>query len=165
MNLVIVNKTSSFNIILNSELLITGLPEAIHEEVSNNMWCVGLSLGFEKKVTLNQLEYFFERLLVVRKKQLLRDGIVSPVTFYLWHDELAGQLRFNFISGHCEKLPFGCTVIPVLTVKEILQDFLSSPYLQGIPLNEFEVIDINEESEDEEDEVINFELKVFKRYL
>lgn len=39
-----------------------------------------------------------------------RDAGVSPVTFYAWCDEQAGQLRFSIAPCNSDKLPFGARV-------------------------------------------------------
>ncbi|WP_036043359.1 hypothetical protein [Leptospira alstonii] len=56
--------------------------------------------------------------------------------FYVWFDEQAGQLRLNLISAEHNVPPFGTEIKPI-ALDEIITDFLSSKYLEGIPLSEF----------------------------
>ena len=65
------------------------------------------------------------------------------MTFYAWHDEMAGQLRFSTACCASSALPFRAKVQLVHDPRQIVNAFVTSPYRDGIPLCELEV-----ESED-----------------
>jgi hypothetical protein len=46
--------------------------------------------------------------------------------FYVWHDELAGQLRSNTTSVPADQLPFGIPVVPT-ALEKIVEGYLRSP--------------------------------------
>ena len=88
--------------------------------------------------------------------------------YYLWFDEQAGQLRFNFINSNHDKLPFGCKLVFVDSEKEIIDDFLNSNYLDGIPWSEFKVVDKTKQENVaavEEENLETFTLKVYKQMI
>ena len=88
--------------------------------------------------------------------------------YYLWFDEQAGQLRFNFINSNHDKLPFGCKLVFVDSEKEIIDDFLNSNYLDGIHWSEFKVVDKAKQENVaavEEDNLEIFTLKVYKQMI
>ena len=78
------------------------------------------------------------------------------------------QLRFNFINSNHDKLPFRCKLIFVDSEKEIIDDFLNSNYLEGIPWNELKVVDKVEWENiaaEEEENLKTFTLKVYRQMI
>nr|WP_296064771.1 hypothetical protein [uncultured Actinoplanes sp.] len=61
--------------------------------------------------------------------ELLRDQVAvlkhdGPVTFYVWHDQEAGQLRCSTSSRHQNSLPFGGGYLLTSDLKGIVVEFL-----------------------------------------
>jgi hypothetical protein len=79
-----------------------------------------------------------------------------PVTFYAWHDEMAGQLRFSVARSSPERLPFGAIVDLVADADVVIAEFLNSPYRDGIPWDH-----LTEASADQLDEPLQYHLKVW----
>lgn len=80
---------------------------------------------------------FLQSAIAIRRDQALSQP-VRPVTFYAWHDEMAGQLRFSTACCTRDTLPFGAQVTLVETPSEMVAAFLRSPYRDGISWNELE---------------------------
>jgi hypothetical protein len=163
MNYIVLRNAQDLTHILDESFLLTG---ALHDhkcETEHNMWTLAFTDPNTLSITENDLITFF-RLLHTRIQKQLNDSNSSfPVTLYLWFDEQAGQLRFNVISGHIEKLPFGCTVQKVSDPASIIETCLSSPYLHGISEDEAEDISFDEDRDD--DDTIEYVLFVYVDYI
>ncbi len=115
-----------FNFIIQDDIYLSGKKDVdLDKEVYNNCWKFSLGDNFIKECTIVDLEKFFKLLFKQRKKQIKTLNLQSDVTFYLWIDELARQLRFNFISGKNVRPPFGCTLHILKTPDPILKKFLN----------------------------------------
>lgn len=160
MNILRIRKFSDFDKVIKNKITLIGKQELFLEEIQENMWCLSFSHTMLKKITQKFLSKFWDRLIQAIREQCHQEHIQIPITVYLWFDELAGQLRFNTLSGRKKDLPFGCTLRFVNDMQEIFNDFLTSPYLAGIPWSEFEPLD-NETDIQE----IPFVLKVFRIHI
>lgn len=109
---------------------------------SANMWC--LSFPPEDTLVAGDLVEFLVDVAAVRR-ELVAAHNADPVTFYAWHDEVAGQLRFSTARCSPDSLPFGYRVRLVDDPAEIVEDFLASPYRDGIPWT-----DVDDESDSAE---------------
>ncbi len=70
---------------------------------------------------------------------------MKPATFYLWHDEQAGQLRFSVARCLPDSLPFRRAVAPADAANEIIGGYLGSSRVDGlIPCSELEPIGVEE---------------------
>jgi hypothetical protein len=116
-------------------LFLTDSADQLDEEIQTN--CIQLSIPSELQITGREIIEFLNRVKLNRQAQLQNSSLKNGLIHYLWHDEQAGQLRFNFISVAHQKLPFGCAIFLVESEEEIVADFLSSNYLQGISWEEF----------------------------
>ena len=109
-----------------------------------NLWCISLpeELGLQE----SDLVEFLYRAMEVRRN-LAKAQPVRPATFYAWHDDMAGQLRFS--TAHCnnDNLPFGAATVLVADPDEIVREFLDSPYLHGIPWEELKEVPYDEPEE------------------
>src|SRR5579862_3921304 len=103
MNYILITKPSDFKKIIDSAIFITGEMSRQDDEIQENMWAFSLDDQMAKTLGVDDLSKFVEKLIEQRKKQL--SG--KPATFYLWLDEVVGQIRFNLLSGH-RNPPFGC---------------------------------------------------------
>lgn len=106
-----------------------------------NLWCI--SLPTELGLEVSEWVDFLQRAVEIRRT-LAELQPVRPVTFYVWHDEVAGQLRFS--TAHCTRnnLPFGAGTALVEHPEEIIREFVDSPYVNGIPWTELKEISLDE---------------------
>jgi hypothetical protein len=74
------------------------------------------------------------------RRELAAAQPFRPVTFYAWHDEMAWQLRFSTACCAGGALPFRAKVMLVHDPREIVAAFVWSPYRNGIPWSELEVV-------------------------
>lgn len=81
----------------------------------------------------------------VETAELLRDQVVvrrheGPVTFYVWHDPQAGQLRCSTRSCHQDGLPFEGPYQPSSDLHKIVDEFLADHAPGAIAWGELEPI-------------------------
>jgi len=124
-----------------SELFLTNSTDLIREEIKHNCVLVSMSSNAAKQASTSDFISFLDRVKVNRRQQLQQSSLNIDLIYYLWFDEQAGQLRFNFINSNHDKLPFGCKIFFVESEKQIIDEFLDSNYLDGIPLSELEIYD------------------------
>jgi hypothetical protein len=163
MNYTILYSAKDLDTILSEPILITGDMKSHEREIEQNMWAISLADITPVGITHEKLVSFVVSLRNIIRKQLQNNNISSPVTLYMWFDEMAGQLRFNILSGHIVQLPFGCHVEKVLSVEQIIDVFLSSRYLHGISADELEPDAWIDEQDDDDDE--QYTLPVYVEYI
>jgi hypothetical protein len=88
-------------------------------------------------IDADQLLGFLREAQRVRLSQAVRAG-VTPVVFYVWHDEMAGQLRFSLARGTADSLPFGARVELVPDLRNIVESYLNSDTRRGVPWEQLE---------------------------
>jgi hypothetical protein len=86
--------------------------------------------------------------------ELLRDQIEvmkheGPVTFYVWHDELAGQLRCSTRSCVQDKLPFSGRYRTTSDLQTIVVEFLEDRAPGAIVWGQLEPIPLPDDPEPE----------------
>ncbi len=129
--------------------------EMSHHMVSaldiNDIWMVSLNAP---KVTVNDLSNAFSTML-----EIVHTKSERAMTFYMWFDEMANQLRFNVIEGHRIQLPFGARIEVVTTYDDILEKFVAAAQHGGLSWADID------EGEDIDDEKSPRLLKVFITYF
>lgn len=103
---------------------------------------------------MEEFNKFINKIISQRQKQINDSSSNRGMYFYLWFDWIASQLRFNLISDTNEKLPFNCKLQFVEDPLDIINDFINSPFHNGIPIE-----GIDDKSEEEP------ALKIFKVHL
>lgn len=160
-NVISIDQVSDLKIILDVPIFIAGSKALQDQETAQNMWAISINSLAKEDILIGDLNKFVDDLVEKRKEQVSQMGIVGRVLFYMWFDEMAGQLRFNTISTIVDRqLPFGCEVAPVKSSDVILKDFLASQYHAGIPWSELEELENNLEENEQP-----FILKMFFEYL
>lgn len=124
-----------------TELFLTTSTDIVNEEIEHNCVWVSISSDIAKQVSSADFLLFLGKVKANRQLQLQQSSLDLNIIYYLWFDEQEGQLRFNFINSKHDKLPFGCKLSFVDSEQEIIDDFLNSNYLDGIPWSELETID------------------------
>lgn len=141
------NKTDFFNDLSNQisePLYLTDKTDEVDEEINSNHFILSVPADIiSQAITIDFLE-LIQKVKDNSKIQLNKSQLDIDLIFYLWFDEMAGQLRFNFINSNHDKLPFGCKLKYTDRPEEIIDQYLKSKYHEGIPWNELETIDIPE---------------------
>lgn len=150
--------------IIDDKMFITDQIQEIQKEIDQNCWSFDLSANNAEEIEVNDLVIFLHQVKQNRIAQLIQSSIDVNLIYYLWHDEMAGHLRFNFINDKHKELPFGCKLRYVDTEEIIIADFLNSDYLNGIPFSE--LTELKEEDEIQENTAEqNFVLQVYVEQL
>lgn len=114
------------------------------EEINSNHFILSVPADIISQATTIDFLELIQKVKDNSKIQLNKSQLDIDLIFYLWFDEMAGQLRFNFINSNHDKLPFGCKLKYTDRPEEIIDQYLKSKYHEGIPWNELETIDIPE---------------------
>lgn len=166
MNHITITAYKDFDEILKEALVITNNNFTDVKFEYPNMWCLSFTPEFFKELEHDKLVSFFKTLIETRGIQLRATEFKKPLTFYLWFDEQALQLRFNIIPGEATSLPFGCTVNKVDSIEPILNKFFSiiNDVLKGKDF--FEVYDAQDiEDIDDDESPKNYVLDVYVQTL
>lgn len=158
--LCVMTKTKFFDSIceiVTDKIYLSENLDELNKEVSTNHWSFGIDYDTAKKIKNKDLKCFLKRLVENRKKQLESNDKKMDLLFYSWFDEQAGNINLNFINLKHEKLPFGSEIDFVKSIDIIIDNFLNSKYLEGIPWREFEGSKDNEK--------IDFKVKVYKEKI
>jgi hypothetical protein len=132
-----------FQDVVTDELYIGSTLEDLQREIRNNLWCISASQDEINQLTVQDWETFFVAIMENRSRQIRESG-KSGMIFYMWFDEQAAQIRFCLISAFHEQLPFGNTIELVDQPEIIIEQFMNSPYHDGIPLSELTTVGIDE---------------------
>lgn len=138
-------------------LFIANSNEELELEVARNLCLISISGDIAKVTSVDDFITFFNSLLLSREAEIKEKLVQQKMIFYAWFDEMAGQLRFNFISSDHDNLPFTANLRRV-TLEKIIKDFLSSMFQGGIPAEDFEGSLVEDTSND-------FVLEVFSKLI
>jgi hypothetical protein len=75
-------------------------------------------------LTADEVVSAFEETAEVLRGQVSAHSHDGPATFYVWHDEQAGQLRCSARSSHPGALPFTVAYRPTSDLRPIVAEFL-----------------------------------------
>lgn len=125
-------------------LLLDWLPDVLNDEVisehnnvnfeaRSNMWC--FSIPNDEGITALDIKSFLNQIIDQRSKQ-----ITLPMTFYVWIDEQAGQLRFSLTSQPKNNLPFGSTLIYSDNLDNFIEQFISMQLTGSIAFQDLKPI-------------------------
>ena len=137
------------------EIYLTETLDELSKEIEINHWSISIDSETAMKIENADLHNFLRKVIENRISQLDKSDKNMDLIFYSWFDEQAGNLNFNFINSRHEDLPFSTELEFVDSLDTIINDFLNSRYLDGIPLDELE--DVSEDIEE-----TDFKLKVYK---
>ena len=163
------NKADFFNDLSNQisePLYLTDKTDEVNEEINHNLWILSAPTEIISQMTTTYFLEFIQNVKDNSKNQLDKSKLDIDLIFYLWFDEMAGQLRFNFINSNHDKLPFGCKINHTDRPEEIVDKYLKSQYHDGISWNELETPEKIVESGSEEVELVdNFVLTVYQEKI
>ncbi|MDP4264163.1 MAG: hypothetical protein Q8941_16665 [Bacteroidota bacterium] len=144
-------------------LFLTNRTDSIESEIHNNSVFIGLTKEIAKQVSINDFTDFLAKVKLNRRDQLFKSYLNIDLIYYLWFDEMAGQLRLNFINSNHVSLPFKCNLIFVDTEQQIIDAFLNSSYLEGIPFDE--LTDVENSDEETHDNASPHNLKIYRETI
>ena len=125
MNYTTIEKHTDFQELFDIDILITGNPKKQRDELEHNTWCISFEQTFVKELALSDLQWFISTLVETRVQQLKKQHNHTPVTFYVWFEEVSLQLCFDFLSGKNIQLPFGRKLNLLSSVDPVLNQFLT----------------------------------------
>lgn len=129
-----------------------------------NMWCISLERDLVQTIVVQDLVYFVNKLVATRKHQLQGRKITNDVTFYMWFDKQALQLRFSLTSAAVSSLPFQCKVNLIDIPEPILKDFIDTVKQINQFGDDVEVFEVEDSAWDEDDDM-EYVLDVFVQPL
>jgi len=109
----------------------------VNIEARQNLWTFSIDVNRAAQMVRDDVEHFVLEIVAAWRQQLRERG-AAPMLFYCWHDGQAGQLRISAVSRSHGQLPFGCQLEQVAELSVVLNDWLRSPDLDGIPRVELE---------------------------
>jgi hypothetical protein len=109
-------------------------PHDINREAIENLRFFALS-GGPSTPDVVAVEAFVSNVVEARAEHL-RTRKSRNMTMYWWHDVQAGHLRCSFVSTSHRRLPFGARVRRTGSVRLIVEEWLGSPWLKGIPFDQ-----------------------------
>jgi hypothetical protein len=110
---------------------------------AENLWTVALP-DDRTDIGEDQLLEFVREAQRVRLLQATRAG-PAPVVFYVWHDEMAGQLCFSVARGTAGDIPFSARVELVSELRQIVRSYLGSEFRRGIPWAQLETVPFDDD--------------------
>jgi hypothetical protein len=142
------NKTEFFNYLssqISEPIYLTDNTGDVNEEIKNNCWFLSTPSDIIAQSTTTDFLEFIQKVKDNYKSQLDNSHLNIDLIFYLWFDEMAGQLRFNFINSNHSRLPFSCKLKYTDTPKEIVDQYMKSKNHEGIPWDELKTVETPEE--------------------
>ncbi len=129
------------------EIYLTETLDELSKEIEINHWSINTDSETAMNIEKADLHNFLRKVVDNRTMQLENSDKNMDLLFYLWFDEQAGNLHFNFINYKHETLPFGAKIDFEESIDAIIGDFLNSKYLDGILWNEIEDSEENDNTE------------------
>jgi hypothetical protein len=110
--------------IKSDRLFITESTDNVEKEIRHNCWSISLTDSLAKECTVEDLMNFLAAVKINRRKQLRDSNNTTGLIYYLWIDQQAGQLRFNFINSNHRSLPFKAQLTFSQTEVQIVAEYL-----------------------------------------
>ena len=88
------------------DLYITDKTDNVNKEIAENCVKIGVPEHLIKDIDPLTFSIFLSSVKQNAKDQLTKSDLNVKLIFYVWLDEQAGQLRYNFINSNHEKIPF-----------------------------------------------------------
>ncbi|WP_420037726.1 hypothetical protein ACN2WE_40665 [Streptomyces sp. cg28] len=95
-------------------------------ERETNTWWLGAADEDRRALSSSQVVAAFERTAEGIRLRIHEMGFAGVATFYVWHDEQAGQLRCSTGSVPPDELPFGGPYVASGDLRAVVESFLSN---------------------------------------
>ncbi|WP_327674715.1 hypothetical protein [Kitasatospora sp. NBC_00458] len=100
-------------------------PADRHAETETNTWWLSTDVEDRAALSIEEVVAAFGRTADALRARVAASGHRGPATFYVWHDDVAGQLRCSTGSVPRTGLPFGGAHVPTDALGPIVADFLA----------------------------------------
>ncbi|MFD7729605.1 hypothetical protein ACFV6F_04340 [Kitasatospora phosalacinea] len=114
-------------------------PDRPPEEWATNTWSIGPDGGPAPSVA--EVVAAFRGTADGIRRRIADMPYDGPATFYVWHDEQAGQLRCSTGSVGPDRLPFGSPYRPTEGLEPIVEGYLADRYPGVVRWEELKVVD------------------------
>jgi hypothetical protein len=119
---------------------VTLMPEDERAERANTHW-LGATTEERSALSVDQVLSAFLETGQALQHRVSAAGFDGTATFYVWHDEQAGQLRCSVSSRTPTDLPFGGNYQPTDDLSAIVAGFLSDDTPGFVPWEDLEPVD------------------------
>lgn len=125
--------------VIQDEITVAGAHADLLLEARSNQWSFSMTQEQASRILPHQIIDFITQIMAVREEAIVqRYGSAHPMIFYTWFDDQAVQLRFSLVSAQHTVLPFKCRIRRVTDLTPIVEQFLQSPYHDGLTDTEIE---------------------------
>ncbi|MFF0460937.1 hypothetical protein [Streptomyces mexicanus] len=94
-------------------------------EWETNTWSLGAAEEDRSSLSVAEVVVAFERTAAAIRERIRDLGFSGVATFYVWHDEQAGQLRCSTGSVPPDALPFSRTYVASDNLGPVVEGFLA----------------------------------------